>query len=80
MEFVRGLVVCSAAGHDKHTFQVVIESHENYVLVCDGKRRPLEKPKKKNLIHLKPTNTTLDEENLRSNKSVRLALLKYSIV
>lgn len=78
MEWVRGLVVRSAAGHDKYTFQVVIESCEKYVLVCDGKQRPLERPKKKNFIHLKPTNTVLSEDCLRSNKSIKMNLRPFN--
>lgn len=78
MEWVRGLVVRSAAGHDKYTFQVVIESCKNHVLVCDGKKRPLEKPKKKNFVHLKPTNTVLNEECLRSNRSIKSSLRSFN--
>lgn len=78
MEWVRGLVVRSAAGHDKYSFQVVIESCDKYILVCDGKRRPLERPKKKNFIHLRPTNSIISEENLKTNKSIRLSLKPFN--
>lgn len=78
MEWVRGLVVRSAAGHDKYTFQVVIESCDKYVLVCNGKRRPLERPKKKNFIHLNPTKTIIGEESLKNNKSIRVALRPFN--
>ena len=71
---VYGCIVRSLAGHDKDGFQVVVKTEDNFVYVCNGKSRPLEKPKKKNLKHVKKLNTVLDDECLRSNKSIRLAL------
>ena len=70
----RGLVVYSLAGHDKGNFQVVINADEKFALVCDGKSRPIERPKKKNIIHLKTTKMSVDEKCLESNKSLRLSL------
>lgn len=77
MELKKGTVVYTLAGHDKRTFQVVIDFNDNYAFVCDGKYRPLERPKKKNLVHLKMTNTVLDDASLRSNRSIRLALKPF---
>ena len=74
---VYGSVVRSLAGHDKNNFQVVIKTSDGFAYVCDGKSRPLEKPKKKNIKHLKLLNTVLSEKCLRSNKSVRLALRSF---
>ncbi|HCC02025.1 MAG TPA: hypothetical protein DEP60_04925, partial [Ruminococcaceae bacterium] len=68
MEIKRGTVVCSAAGHDKGNFCTVLSLAGPYALVCDGKRRTLERPKKKKLIHLFPTRTILPEEALHSNR------------
>ena len=36
-----GQVVCSKSGRDKGYFLAVYEEHENFVLVCDGKERPI---------------------------------------
>ena len=47
MDIRRGIVVKSAAGHDKGGFFTVLESDDVYAVICDGKRRSLEKPKKK---------------------------------
>ena len=69
-----GSVVLSLAGHDKNDFQVVIKMDGDFAFVCNGKSRRIEKPKKKNIKHLKLLNTVLNEECLRSNKSIRLAL------
>ena len=73
----RGSVVISLAGHDKRDFQVILENDSVYAIVCDGKHRPLEKTKKKKLIHLKVTNTILSEEDLKSNKAIRRCLRPF---
>ncbi|MEG1499743.1 MAG: KOW domain-containing RNA-binding protein [Clostridia bacterium] len=52
--FKVGMVAESVAGRDKGSFYVVKEvKDENYVFVCDGNRKTLIKPKKKNAKHLK---------------------------
>lgn len=73
----RGSVVVSLAGHDKGDFQIILENDDTYAMVCDGKHRPLEKIKKKKLKHIKVTNTVVDEENLRSNKSIKRCLRPF---
>ena len=55
MEFKTGQIVISKAGRDKHRPLVVTGFDGNSVLVCDGKERPLERPKKKNPRHLQAT-------------------------
>ena len=77
MESRKGLVVRSVAGHDKGSFQVVIDESDGYVFLCDGKNHPLDRLKKKKLIHLRVTNTVLEEKNLETNKSIRLALKPF---
>lgn len=77
MELKRGTVVYSLAGHDKGDFQVIIDHDEKYAKVCDGKYRPLERLKKKRLIHIKLTNSVLDESFLGTNKSIRNALKSF---
>ena len=47
MEVKKGAVVISKAGHDKGDFQVIMDFDDTYAYVCDGKYRPLERPKKK---------------------------------
>ncbi len=72
-----GRIVCSKAGRDKDYFMVVVKSEENIVFVCDGKERPLERPKKKNIKHLQFTNTVLGEDSFKTNKSLKKALAVY---
>ena len=74
MEIKRGQVVRSIAGHDKGGFLVVVEVDPPCVLVCDGKHRPLERPKRKKLFHVAPTAEVLPKEALRTNRQIRTAL------
>ena len=52
MELQRGQVVRSLAGHDQGDFQVVVAAAPPYAFVCDGKRRPLQRPKRKKRKHV----------------------------
>ena len=74
MDFVRGLVVRSSAGRDRGGFLVVLEADSSSAVVCDGKRRALEHPKKKNLKHLAATGTLLPETRMRTDREIRRAL------
>ena len=49
MELKRGLLVRSKAGHDKHGFFVVLSADQEFAVICDGKHRPLQRPKKEKL-------------------------------
>lgn len=73
----RGFIVRSLAGHDKGDFQVIFKSDEKFAFVCDGKNRKIEKPKKKNIVHLKFTKKKLEEEFLKTNKALRTALRDF---
>ena len=73
-----GRIVCSLAGRDKGCFMAVVAVKEERVFVCDGRERPLERPNPKNIKHIKPTNSRLDEEQLKTNRSLRRALNEYS--
>lgn len=72
-----GQIVCSKAGRDKGYFLVVTEEQGNFVLVCDGKERPIERPKKKNVKHLAFTGKVLDKDCFKSNKGLRIALAVF---
>ncbi len=78
MEVQRGQVVRSLAGHDKGGFLTVVQVAPPFAFVCDGKRRPLERPKRKKLFHLAPTATVLPEEALRTNRQIRSALRRFA--
>lgn len=72
-----GRIVCSKSGRDKGYFMAVIRAEENFLYVCDGKERPLERPKRKNIKHVALTDTYLDENSYGSNRSLRRALAVY---
>ena len=57
-----GSVVLSTAGHDSGNYFVVVElENAEFVKICDGKNRPLEKPKRKKIKHIKDTYLVLED-------------------
>ena len=53
MDITKGSVVIAKAGRDKgRAFAVIEVLSDREVLIADGKRRPIERPKRKNVIHL----------------------------
>lgn len=79
MDFVRGLVVRSAAGRDKGGFFIVLEADAQYAVICDGKRRSLSHPKRKKCKHLFATKTVLSEGSMQTNREIRCALRGFSV-
>ncbi len=67
-------VVCSKAGRDKGKLMALVDETEQGLLLCDGKERPIEKPKLKNPKHVAFTNYEITRESLNSNKALRRAL------
>ncbi len=74
MEFERGQVVLATAGREKGRLLAVTGTDETRVFVCDGKERPLEKPKAKNPRHLQKTTMTLDTNAMATNRKLKKAL------
>ena len=73
----QGRVVMCTAGKEKGGFYVVVQVLDSrYVLISDGKHRPLEKPKKKNLAHLQRTNYFIGE--ISTNRQLRTYLNSIS--
>lgn len=77
MEAAIGMIVRSAAGHDKDSFMVITAVEGDFALVCDGKSRKLEKPKRKRLKHLKLTKTVVDTDGL-TDKKLRSVIGAYA--
>lgn len=75
----KGLIVKSRAGRDKDTFLVVVDMDESGVYVCDGKYRPLDRPKKKNIKHLALTKKVLSVSEYSTNKKIKKALGQYGV-
>lgn len=61
-------------GRDQGGIQTVLRIEDGYALIADGKRRPLERPKRKNPRHIAVTGDTLDEQAMATNRALRRAL------
>ena len=72
-----GTVIYSKAGRDKGKLMAVVGKTGRGYLVCDGKERPLEKPKRKNVKHAAFTNTFLDENSYKTDKALRRELARF---
>ena len=77
MQLERGLIVCSKAGRDCGSFMVVVDVKDGKVFVADGKERLIERPKQKNIKHISLTLTTVPEEQMLTNRSIRHALRDF---
>lgn len=74
MEVEKGTVVRSKMGRDKGLFLVVLAVQDNEVLLCDGKERPLERPKRKNIRHVALTSSVLPDHSMKTNREIRKSL------
>lgn len=74
-----GRIVKSCAGRDKGKLLAVVGECDGFLLVADGKERPIQKPKRKNLKHISFIGQCLDEKMFISNKSLRRALRQCEI-
>lgn len=72
--FERGQVVISLAGRDCGHLLAVMSTDEAYAYVCDGKERPLDNPKRKNLRHISEIGRTLTQTQMNSDRALRKAL------
>ena len=77
MDIMTGRVVISSAGHDKGRFMLVVGADGDRILVADGKERKLEHPKKKNIRHVRATESTIEPEGL-TDKKLRRTLNEMS--
>ena len=55
MEYQIGQVVYSKCGHDQGDVQMIVAMEGEYLFLADGKRRKLERPKRKKKMHIQPT-------------------------
>ena len=55
LEYQIGQVVYSKSGHDQGDVQMICAIEGEYLLLADGRRRKLEKPKRKKKKHVQPT-------------------------
>lgn len=74
MELEIGSVVRSEAGRDKYKLMAVVGTDSGMLLLCDGKERKLESPKRKNPRHTALIQTVLKDSDMATNRSLRKAL------
>lgn len=74
MQIEKGCVVRSISGRDANRFYVVMSLEKDFALISDGKVRVIDKPKRKNIKHLRPTKTFIDVDSLTTNNQLRQAL------
>lgn len=82
MEGLTGRFARSGAGHDAGTVYLIVREEERQVYLCDGRLHPLDKPKKKNLKHVKLTDVFLEGdflERLRKNEKIFDHEIRYAI-
>lgn len=74
MPIKKGSIVRSTAGHDQYRYYVVVDFSDGYAFIVDGKLHRLEKPKKKNPIHLAGTSQQIALEEITSDRWLRKRL------
>ena len=73
-----GRVVLSKAGRDKGKLLAVIKEENGFVYLCDGKERPVKRPKRKKLKHVEFMDGCV--KDLETNRSIKKALYEYKIL
>ena len=77
-----GRFAISKAGHDKTHIYVITAVEGDFAYLCDGRLKPLEKPKKKRVKHIQFVNAQVSGElleRLESGACVRNEEIKYAI-
>jgi hypothetical protein len=77
-----GRFAISKAGHDKTQIYVITAVEGDFAYLCDGRLKPLEKPKKKRVKHIQFVNAQVSKElleRLESGACVRNEEIKYAI-
>ena len=72
-----GKIVYSIAGRDKGKYMAVINCDKDYVWVADGKERKVQTPKRKNIKHISVTAHFLNQDQFKTNKSLKKAIAVY---
>lgn len=77
MKVQKGSVVKAAAGRDCGGYFAVTDVQENFCFIADGKSRRLDSPKRKNIKHLRFTNSMIDLNDI-TDKKLRTLLKQFS--
>ena len=68
MKLLKGSVVRAEAGRDGGGYFVIVEADEKYCLIADGKSRKLASPKRKNIKHIRITDSMIDLNDITDKK------------
>ena len=81
MDIARSDVVRSAAGRDKGELFFVLETQGDFLLLADGRRRRVERPKRKKRKHVEPVRASLTRtaEKIRSGGAVSNSELRRTL-
>ena len=79
-----GQFVTSKAGHDKDSLYVIVAESGDFVFLCDGRTKPVDKPKRKRKKHIQPISQNVGEELVTAiqsgratNEQIRYAIRQY---
>ena len=72
--FERGKVVVSLTGRDKGKLLAVMREENGLVILCDGKERPIDRPKSKNIRHVESLGSSVTEAEMSTNRALKKAL------
>lgn len=73
-----GRVVRALSGRDGGRCFVIVGEENDFVSICDGKTRPLERPKLKRRSHVELLDSRVPEESMKTNRLLRSALHDYN--
>ena len=77
MKLLKGSVVRAEAGRDGGGYFAVTDFDEKYCFIADGKSRKLASPKRKNIKHIRTTNSMIDVNDI-TDKKLRNMLKQFS--
>ena len=77
MKLMKGSVVRAEAGRDSGGFFAVVGTDEKYCFIADGRSRKLDKPKRKNIKHIRITDSMIDLNDI-TDKRLRKLLRELS--
>ena len=76
MKLLKGSVVMAEAGRDKGSYFAVVDADEKYCFIADGKSRKLASPKRKNIKHIRITDSMIDLNDI-TDKKLRNTLKQF---
>ena len=77
MKLMKGSVVRAEAGRDGGGYFAVVGFDEKYCFIADGRSRKLSSPKRKNIKHIRITDSMIDLNDI-TDKKLRNTLKQFS--